>query len=54
MSIANVINKYFDGPTSVSQGDISVTTLADDLGADSLDLVEIVMALKKNSILRFR
>jgi len=48
MSIANVVNNILMDQLQVSQGDISVTaTLADDLGADSLDLVEIVMALEE-------
>ena len=30
------------------------TTFVDDLGADSLDIFQIVVGLKKNLILRFR
>ena len=30
------------------------SSFIDDLGADSLDIVELIMALEENSILRFR
>ena len=30
------------------------STFIDDLGADSLDIVELIMASKRNSTLRFR
>lgn len=48
MSIANTVNNILADQLQVSKSDISMTaTLADDLGADSLDLVEIVMALEE-------
>ena len=39
---------------SVSKDEITLANLQDDLGADSLDAVELIMTLKKNLILQFR
>ena len=48
MSIANTVNNILMDQLQVRIEDIEPkATLADDLGADSLDLVEIVMALEE-------
>lgn len=48
MSITNTVNNILMDQLQVRIEDIEPkATLADDLGADSLDLVEIVMALEE-------